>query len=86
MQDNADAVLTVVLDRLLNILIINSQQFTFDCELEEVKTELLFIKSFLKDEENVKGINQTEILKTLMTNLKEIMKLKPYWKTSTCIF
>ena len=69
-----DAVVAVALDRLLQVLTSQGLQFIkFDREFEEVRTELLYINSFLKDAEKVKQVNQMEMLRTIMQDLREMV-------------
>lgn len=69
-----DAVVAVALDRLLQVLTSQGLQFIkFDREFEEVRTELLYINSFLEDAEKVKQVNQMEMLRTIMQDSREMV-------------
>ena len=69
-----DAVVTVALDRLLQMLTSQGLEFIrFDRDFKEVRTELLYIKSFLKDAEKIKQVNQMEMLRIIMQELREMV-------------
>ncbi|XP_058096897.1 disease resistance RPP13-like protein 4 isoform X2 [Magnolia sinica] len=70
----ADAVVCVLLDNLLSILVSEGRQLLeFDDQFEETKEELQYMQSYLKEAEQVKRRDRNEILKTVMSNLRELV-------------
>ncbi|OIT06364.1 PREDICTED: disease resistance RPP13-like protein 4 [Nicotiana attenuata] len=67
-----DAVVTVFLEKLLNVLTEESRFLTkFRQQFEKLKNELLFMQSFLKDAERLKRKNNT--LKGAMSCLRDLI-------------
>ncbi|XP_058089265.1 disease resistance RPP13-like protein 4 isoform X2 [Magnolia sinica] len=70
----ADAVVSVLLDNLMSILISEGRQLLeFDDQFEETKEELQYMQSYLKVADQVKGRDRNEILKRVMSNLRELV-------------
>ncbi|XP_058089248.1 disease resistance RPP13-like protein 4 isoform X1 [Magnolia sinica] len=70
----ADAVVSVLLDNLLSILLSEGRQLLeFDDQFEETKEELQYMQSYLKEADQVKRRDRNEILKTVMSNLRELV-------------
>ncbi|XP_058096786.1 disease resistance RPP13-like protein 4 isoform X2 [Magnolia sinica] len=70
----ADAVASVLLNNLLSILISEGRQLLeFDDQFEETKEELQYMQSYLKVADQVKRRDRNDILKTVMSNLRELV-------------
>ncbi|XP_058096983.1 disease resistance RPP13-like protein 4 isoform X2 [Magnolia sinica] len=70
----ADAVVSVLLDNLLSILISEGRQLLkFDDQFEETKEELQYMQSYLKVADRVQRRDRNEILKRVMSNLRELV-------------
>ncbi|XP_058096566.1 disease resistance RPP13-like protein 4 isoform X2 [Magnolia sinica] len=70
----ADAVVSVLLDNLLSILITEGRQLhEFDDQFVETEKELQYMQSYLKVADQVKRRDRNEILKTVMSDLRELV-------------
>ncbi|XP_058096472.1 disease resistance RPP13-like protein 4 isoform X2 [Magnolia sinica] len=73
-REMADAVVSVLLDNLLSILVTEGRQLLeFDDQFEETKEELQYMQSYLKEADQVKRRDMNEILKRVMSNLRELV-------------
>ncbi|XP_058100000.1 disease resistance RPP13-like protein 4 [Magnolia sinica] len=69
----ADVVVSVVLDKLVPLLVSEGHQLLeFDEQFEETKKELQYMQSFLKVANSVKRKDRNEILKTVMSELRDL--------------
>ncbi|KAL5972500.1 hypothetical protein ACLOJK_039304 [Asimina triloba] len=69
-----DAVVSVLVDKLVILLVSEGRQLLeFNDQFEETKNELCYIQSYLKDADRVKRKDRSEILKTVMFDLRALV-------------
>ncbi|XP_058089195.1 disease resistance RPP13-like protein 4 [Magnolia sinica] len=70
----ADAVLSVMLDKLVSLLVSEGrQQLEFNDQFEETKKELQYMQKYLKEAGRVRRKDRNEILKMVMSDLRELV-------------
>ncbi|KAL5979648.1 hypothetical protein ACLOJK_019559 [Asimina triloba] len=70
----ADAVVSILLEKLVTFLIDEGRQLLgFEDRFDEVRNEFQYLQSFIKDAERVKRRDRTDILKLIMTNVRELI-------------
>ncbi|KAL5993732.1 hypothetical protein ACLOJK_040990 [Asimina triloba] len=70
----ADAVVSILLDKLVTFLIDEGRQLLeFENRFVEIRKEFQYLQSYLKDVERVKGRDRTETLKLVMTDVRELI-------------
>ncbi|XP_058089200.1 disease resistance RPP13-like protein 4 isoform X5 [Magnolia sinica] len=74
LQEMADAVVSVLLDKLVSLLVSEGhQQLEFNDQFEETKKELQYMQKYLKEADRVRRKDRNEILKMVMSDLRELV-------------
>ncbi|XP_058096226.1 disease resistance RPP13-like protein 4 [Magnolia sinica] len=73
-REMADAIVSVLLDRLVSLLVSEGHQLLgFDSQFEETKKELQYMQSFLEEVNRVRRKDRGTILKMVMSELREMV-------------